>query len=79
MQIATHKRLTARQTNSINPQRRANANDTFNFFEGQQVFLRHKFDIVGRHAVETANVAAVCHTDSQIVVHSTERIDQPSL
>ena len=76
MQITTNERLTAGQSHTIDSQRRADSHNPFDLFEGKQMLLRHELNIFRRHAIETANIAAIGHTDSEIVVHSTERIDQ---
>lgn len=46
------------------------------YIKRQQVLAIHELHVLCGHAVEAANVAAVGHADSQIVVDSAEGIDQ---
>ena len=78
MQVATDKWFTAGQSDSVNSQCHADPDNAFDLLKRQQVLLRHELHVVGRHAVEAANVAAIRHADAEVVVNSAEGIDQPS-
>ena len=76
MQIAAHQRLPARQTDLVDAQRDRHAHEPFDLFEGQQFLAIHELHLTSRHAVKTADVAAVGDTDAQVVMNSAKGIDQ---
>ena len=45
---------------------------------GNEIFAIHKLHVLGRHAVETTNVAAVSDADAKVRVFAAEGIDQLS-
>src|SRR5690606_12245578 len=52
------------------------AHEAFDLFKGEDFSPRFETHVLGRHAIETANVAAVGNADPQVVVPAAEAIDQ---
>ena len=76
MQVSANQRLATGQANFIHAQGHRHANEPFDFLEAEQFLAVHKHHVVSRHAVETADVAAIGHADPQVVVHAAKCVDQ---
>src|SRR5262245_60996129 len=75
VQVATHERFAAREPDLVDPQRRRNANEMRDLFEGEQFRSLHERDIL-RHAIDAAEVAPVRDADAQVVVHAAKGVEQ---
>ena len=72
---APYQRLTAGEPKLADAARDEYAAEAVEFFQGEQVGLRQKRHVF-RHAVDAAEVAAVCHRDAQIADLAAERVDE---
>ncbi len=75
-QILPHQRLAAGDAQLVDPQSGRYSRETLDLLERQNFPAIHKLDIVLRHAIKAADIAAVRHTDAQIVVRASEGVDQ---
>ena len=76
MKRPPNQRLTASQTQFFDPQWDRDSHEPFDFLKCQQFGLIHELHIFRGHAVEAANIAAICDADAEIVMKATEGIDQ---
>jgi len=76
MQVATDEWFTTGEPQLVDAKRRDDANEPFDFFEAKQLGPIHELNILGRHAIEAANVAAIRHADAQVIVNSAKAIDE---
>ena len=75
MQVAADERFSASEPQLVDSERRDDADEPLDFFEAEQLRPIHEFNVLCRHAVETANVAAIGDADSQVVVNSAKAVD----
>ena len=57
------------------PRRHGDPHEPLDLLEAQQGRARQELDLLG-HAVDAPDVATVRHTDPQVIVRSSKRVDQ---
>ncbi len=72
---AAHQRLAAGQPQLAYAARHERRAQAVKLFQGQEIGLGQEAHVF-RHAIDTAEVAAVGHRDAQIADRAAERIDQ---
>jgi len=65
--IATHQGFTAGDTEFAHAEAGKEGPETVHFFEGENVLVGNGLNAFGRHAIPTAQIAAVGHRQAQIV------------
>src|SRR5207253_8068030 len=76
VQITANEGFAAGQPDFAQTQRHGNPHESLDFLEGEELLAIHELHVLGRHAIETANVAAISHADPQIRVHAAEGVDE---
>src|SRR5690606_19325653 len=75
-QILAKQRLAAGHADLADAEPGRDAREPFDLLEAQDLRARHELNIVFRHAVETANIAAIGNADAQVVVQPAEGVGQ---
>ena len=71
-QIGAHERLAAGEPQPVDAHLRDDADEPRDLFERENLVARPEADVLVRHAVEAADVAAVGDADPQAGVHAAE-------
>ena len=74
--IVPHQWFAAGQANFVDAQPRGDPHKASHLLERQQFLARPELDVLGRHAIKTADVAAIGDADPQVIVRSAKRIDE---
>ena len=75
-QVVPHQRFAAGEPNLVDAQPGHDAHEPLDFLEREQLMARLELHVLGRHAIEAANVAAIGDADPQVRVHAAEGVDQ---
>ncbi len=76
VEIAADERLATGEADFVDSQADDDPNEPFDLLEGEQLATVHEFGVVGRHAVEAADIAAVGDADPQVRMHAAETVDE---
>jgi hypothetical protein len=72
----SYQGLAARESQLVDAKGRNDPNKPLNFFECKDLAARHEANILCRHAIETADIAAIGNADPQVRVNATKGVDQ---
>ena len=75
-QVRPHERLAAGESQPPHAHLRDDAHKPHDLFEREDFVARLEADVLVRHAVEAADVAAIGDADPQAVVHAAESVDE---
>src|SRR5262249_54877580 len=76
MEIFSHERFAAGQADFLNPKLEEKPDNALDFFERKDLLAFNPFVLIKRHAVRTAEIAAVGHRNPQIAHGALKRIDE---
>ena len=76
--VAADERLAPGQANLVDAQVDNDPHEAFDLLESEQLAAVHELGVVGRHAIEAADIAAIGHADPQVRVHAAEAVDERS-
>src|SRR5262249_25052723 len=74
-QPAAHERFAAGEADLVDAERRGDADEVGDLFEGEQLAAVHEGDVL-RHAVGAAEVAAGGHADAPAVVNAAVGVEE---
>ena len=78
-QVGPHERLAAGEPQPPHAHLRDDAHEPRDLLERQNLVPRLEADVLVRHAVEAADVAAIGDADPQAAVHAAEAVDERAL
>ncbi len=76
VEAVPHQRLAAGEPQLVDAHRRHDAHEAFDLLEREDLAARLEAHVLGRHAVEAADIAAIGDADPQVRVDAAEGVDE---
>jgi hypothetical protein len=73
--VGPHQRLAAGEAELVHAQASRDPSEPLDLLEREQLMPRLEADVLVRHAIEAADVAAICDADPQVRMNAAQRID----